>query len=50
MLQEPPVVTWALHLALLDAIMDLGLPLPNVGHLREVDNLHVQAAVAGTES
>lgn len=46
LLLEPPAVTWALHLALLDAITDLGLPPPDIRHLREVDNLHVQAAVA----
>jgi len=46
LLLEPPEVTWALHLALLEAITDLGLPRPDLGHLREVDNLHVQAAVA----
>ena len=46
LLLEPPAVTWALHIALLDAIADLGLPTPDIGHLREVDNLHVQEAVA----
>jgi HEAT repeat protein len=46
LLAEPPEVTWALHLALLDAIADLGLPGPDVRHLWAVDNLHVQAAVA----
>jgi HEAT repeat protein len=45
-LLEPPVMTWALHIALLDASVDLGLPRPDMGQLREVDNLHVQAAVA----
>jgi hypothetical protein len=39
-------VTWAVHRALLDAITALGLPTLDVGHLRAVDNLHVQAAVA----
>jgi hypothetical protein len=45
-LSEPPAVTWALHLALLDAITGLSLPTPDIGHLGAVDNLHVQAAVA----
>jgi len=45
-LLEPPAVTWALHTALLDAIVDLGLPTPDIKHLREVDNLFVQEAVA----
>ena len=38
-------MTWALHIALLDASVDLNLPLPEIGHLRNVDNLHVQEAV-----
>jgi hypothetical protein len=46
LLLEPPEVTWALHIALLDAVADLGLPAPEVGHLRQVDNLDVQMAVA----
>ncbi len=50
LLHEPPAVTWALHLALLDAIVKLGLPAPDLEHLREVDNLHVQAAVARVEA
>jgi HEAT repeat protein len=50
LLLEPPAVTWALHLALLEAINTLRLPMPEVGHLRAVDNLHVQAAAAGIEA
>ena len=46
LLREPPAVTWALHLALLEAVIDLGLPTSDTGHLRAVDNLHVQEAVA----
>jgi hypothetical protein len=49
LLLEPPVVTWALHLALLDAITDLGLAMPGIGHLRAIDNLHVKAALARVE-
>lgn len=45
-LLEPPAVTWALHIALLDGIVDLGLPTPDIGHLRAVDNLFVQEVVA----
>ena len=45
-LLQPPEVTWALHIALLAAIKDLGLPMPDIGHLRQVDNLFVQEAVA----
>jgi HEAT repeat protein len=46
LLLEPPVVTWSLHIALLEAATKLRLPVPDVGHLRAVDNLHVQEAVA----
>jgi hypothetical protein len=46
LLLEPPVVTWALHIALLDANTNLGLPRPDIRHLRDVDNLHVQEAIA----
>jgi hypothetical protein len=45
-LHEPPTVTWALHLAMLDAIMRLGLPRPDLRHLWDVDNFYVQEAVA----
>ena len=50
LLREPPAVTWNLHLALLEAREALGLPTPDLGRLREVDNLHVQAAVARAEA
>jgi hypothetical protein len=45
LLAEPPAVTWALQIAILDAIADLGLPAPDVRHLADVDNLNVRAAV-----
>jgi HEAT repeat protein len=45
-LLEPPEVTWSLHIALLGAAADMRLSLPDIGHLRAVDNLHVQEAVA----
>lgn len=45
-LLEPPAVTWALHIALLNAFTDLNVPLPQIGHLREADNLYVQEVVA----
>jgi hypothetical protein len=44
-LLEPLGVTWALHIALLDAIVELGLPTPDIGQLRQVDNLFVQEVV-----
>lgn len=46
LLQEPPAVTWALHLALLAAITKLSLRRPGINHLRGVDNLDVLEAVA----
>jgi hypothetical protein len=46
LLLEAPAVTWALHIGLLQAVAELGLPRPDIRRLREVDNLHVQTAVA----
>lgn len=46
LLAEAPAVTWALHIAVLEACADLALPAGTVAHLEEVDNLFVQAAVA----
>ena len=46
LLREPPAVTWALHIAVLDALAALALPAPDLGPLREVDNQHMQEAVA----
>jgi hypothetical protein len=39
-------VTWALHIALIYAVDELGLRCPDVSHLREVDNLDLQRALA----
>jgi HEAT repeat protein len=45
-LAEPPAVTWAVHIALLDAIRTIGVTEPaNVEHLRTVDNLDLTVAV-----
>jgi hypothetical protein len=46
LLAETPAVTWALHIAVLEAVADLDLPAGDVSHLEGVDNLFVQAAVA----
>lgn len=46
LLQEPPEITWYLHLALLQAVSKLELPPRNVRHLLHVDHLHVQQAIA----
>jgi hypothetical protein len=46
LLKEPPRVTWAVHIALLDACKTLGLR-PDVSALRAVDHLDVQVAASG---
>ena len=46
LLEEPPAVAWAVHLALLDAVIRLDLPLPELTTLRAVDHLDVQRALA----
>ena len=46
LLEGPPAVTWGVHLALLEAVSQLDLPLPMLDRLREVDNLDVQRALA----
>ncbi|MEP7124861.1 MAG: hypothetical protein ABJE95_28290 [Byssovorax sp.] len=46
LLEAPPTVGWALHLALLDAVIRLDLPLPALEALRAVDHLDVQRALA----
>ncbi|HEY1191636.1 MAG TPA: hypothetical protein VGE74_28645 [Gemmata sp.] len=45
-LTEPPAATWALHIAILEAVADLGLVADDVSDLKAVDNLFVQGAVA----
>jgi hypothetical protein len=46
LLLEPSEVTWSLHITLLGAAAELRQPLPDIGHLRTVDNLYAQGAVA----
>ena len=46
LLLDEPLVTWALHITLLYSIEKLNLPAPNLTHLRGVDNLDLQAALA----
>ncbi|WP_437672073.1 hypothetical protein [Sorangium sp. So ce131] len=46
LLSGPPQVTWAVHLALLDACGRLGLHPGRCDALREADNLDVQRALA----
>lgn len=45
LLQEPPPMTWALHVALLEAAVELNLKLPDLRALWQVDHLHVQEAL-----
>jgi HEAT repeat protein len=45
-LEQPPLVTWSVHLALLDAVTKLELPLPALEALRLVDHLDVQSALS----
>jgi HEAT repeat protein len=44
LLLEGPSVSWALHIALLDAVQKLGLAAPPVGHLASADNLYLVRA------
>ncbi|XXX80247.1 hypothetical protein WMF30_15885 [Sorangium sp. So ce134] len=46
LLDEPPQVTWAVHVALLSACEHLGLHPGRCDALREVDNIDVQLALA----
>jgi HEAT repeat protein len=46
LLRQPPEVTWALHIALLEAVANLDLPVPDIRTLREVDHLCIQEAIA----
>ncbi len=45
-LLEPPSNTWSVHIALLDALTDLCIEIPSLEHLRNVDNLYLQEAIA----
>lgn len=47
LLREPPGVSWALHISVLDGLRRLGLPAPELSDLAAVDNLDlVQSVVA----
>ncbi|WP_405490774.1 hypothetical protein [Nocardia sp. NBC_00511] len=46
LLAEPPLVTWGVHVRLLDACGDAGLRPTSVDALHAVDNLYVAAALA----
>lgn len=46
LLTEVPLVTWALHISLLESFVELGLPAPDIGWLFSVDNLDLQIALS----
>jgi hypothetical protein len=49
LLLEAPRVTWAIHLALLEAARQLSLELPDISILSDVDDLHVQVALSDVD-
>jgi HEAT repeat protein len=46
LLEAPPHVTWAVHIALLDACRKLRLPPRGLDSLRQVDNYWLERAIA----
>jgi HEAT repeat protein len=46
LLEEPPCVTWSIHLALLDACAKRGIAPPSLDLLRGADHLDVQEELA----
>lgn len=46
LLADEPAVTWAFHIQLLDSLDQAGIYFPEMGWLREVDHLDVQAGIA----
>ncbi|MDC0740271.1 hypothetical protein [Polyangium mundeleinium] len=46
LLEAPPLKTWSVHVALLEACRTLGLAPHGLDALRELDNLNVQQAIA----
>jgi HEAT repeat protein len=45
LLRDPPGVTWAVHIAILDALRSLRLPAPDLDDLAAVDNLDLMCSV-----
>ena len=45
-IKELPAVTWAFHIGLLEASAEMNLPRLPLDWLKEVDNLHLQQAIA----
>lgn len=50
LLSEEPQVSWSVHLAMLSAIKELKLPVPDLSRFEEVDHLEVQWALGELES
>ena len=50
LLVEPPAVSWAVHIALIDAFRRLTLGVPQLGDLPSVDNLHLLLSIAALRS
>ncbi|MFJ4651825.1 hypothetical protein ACIP5Y_11195 [Nocardia sp. NPDC088792] len=46
LLDEPPGVTWSVHIALLDQFRDLRIAVTPPAQLRAVDNLDLRCAVS----
>jgi HEAT repeat protein len=50
LLAEPPGVTWAVHIQILEGLRKLGLPAPALDGLAAVDNLHLVRSVIAHRS
>lgn len=50
LLSEPPLVTWSVHIRLSDACAESGLRPAAADALRDVDNLHLAAALADLDN
>lgn len=49
LLEEGPRITWSLHQSLVRALLELGLPIPDLGHLEGVDDLQAQEILGRVE-
>jgi HEAT repeat protein len=46
MLRDPPGVTWAVHIEIIDGLRKLGIPAPELDHLDVVDNLDLIQSIS----
>jgi hypothetical protein len=46
LLQREPLVTWSVHAQLVRCLGSLELPMPDISHLMEVDDLNLQSEIA----